>query len=210
MQQSVERAYELTVAHDLYRRPGGLAGVWGPLIRTWLQDMLPDDAADMCSGRVTLFTLAMWPPPPCRRVTVSRFEDKDALIDAAMASVHLPYFLDGRATARFKGQRCVDGTLWASRDVVDIRKAATSNAMPHAIPPSSRFGTLLVDHNHDVTIARSRTIGDFVALTTRDGLQRMIDQGYKHMASQLAVGMHDAWIDQAVAAADCPPKLAMM
>lgn len=193
--QSVERAYELTVANDLYRRKGGLAGVWGPLIRSWLHTMLPDDAAEQCTGRVSLFTLATWPLPPLRRIRVDSFADKDYLVDAAMASVHLPYFLDGKATARFDGQRCVDGTLWAPRDVVDTRKSASLRGDSGIAPSkSSRHGTLLVDHNDDINISRSRTMGDFVALTTREGLHRMIEQGRSHMGAQLRVGMHDDWL----------------
>jgi hypothetical protein len=69
--------------------------VWGPLIRRWLDELLPADAARVCSGRVGLLTLALWPPPP-RRLLVTTFDSKDDLIDAAMASVHIPYFLDGR------------------------------------------------------------------------------------------------------------------
>jgi hypothetical protein len=156
--------------------------------------MLPADAAELCTGRVSLFTLATWPLPPLRRIRVDSFADKDYLVDAAMASVHLPYFLDGRATARFDGQRCVDGTLWAPRDVVDTRKASSIARGDIAPSKSSRHGTLLVDHNDDIAISRSRTMGDFVALTTREGLHRMIEQGRSHMGAQLRVGMHDDWL----------------
>ena len=122
-QASVDLAYGLTLEKDLYNRPGGLAGarrwctlclapcahfavsrsplhshcagVWGPLIRRWLDELLPADAARVCSGRVGLFTLALWPPLP-RHVFVDDFASKEDLIDAAMASVHIPWFLDGR------------------------------------------------------------------------------------------------------------------
>ena len=39
--------------------------------------------------------------------------DREALIDANLASVHVPFFLDGRGTARFRGDACVDGSLGA-------------------------------------------------------------------------------------------------
>lgn len=71
--------------------------MWGPLIKRWLHELLPDDAATVCSGRVGFFSLAVWPPLP-RRVFVSEFDSKEDLIEAAMASVHIPYFLDGRMT----------------------------------------------------------------------------------------------------------------
>ena len=73
------------------------AGVWGPLIQRWLHELLPANAATICSGRVGLFVLAIWPPLP-HHLMVSDFESKDDLVEAAMASVHIPYFLDGHMT----------------------------------------------------------------------------------------------------------------
>ena len=44
-----------------------------------------------------LFVLAVWPPLP-HHLMVSEFASKDDLVEAAMASVHIPYFLDGHMT----------------------------------------------------------------------------------------------------------------
>lgn len=30
----------------MFTRPWGLAGVWGGLVREWLEDLLPEDAAE--------------------------------------------------------------------------------------------------------------------------------------------------------------------
>ena len=194
--------------------------MWGPLIKRWLHELLPDDAATICSGRVGLFSLAIWPPLP-QRVYVSDFESKEDLIEAAMASVHIPYFLDGRMTCvrarargfrvltracsrRFRGKRCIDGSVAARRDVVDTRrKQPVADAPP----------TLLIDHNADPEIANSRKFGDFVVrpawpqpqfaaanvappqeLATREGLQRMVDAGYAYTRGQLDAGRLDALI----------------
>lgn len=40
------------------RRPLGLAGVWGAIIRASLHELLPDDAAQMCSGRMEVVMTA--------------------------------------------------------------------------------------------------------------------------------------------------------
>lgn len=37
----------------------GLAGVWGPLVRQWLDELLPQDAADLCSSRLFLQVLEL-------------------------------------------------------------------------------------------------------------------------------------------------------
>lgn len=50
---AVERAYQLSLEYDLWQRPLGVVGVWGALIRRWLDDLLPEDAHLRC-GRVRL------------------------------------------------------------------------------------------------------------------------------------------------------------
>ena len=39
--------------NDIWNRPGGLAGIWGSLVREWLDELLPEDAAERCNGRVS-------------------------------------------------------------------------------------------------------------------------------------------------------------
>ena len=91
------------------------AGVWGPLIQRWLHELLPADAATVCSGRVGLFVLAIWPPLP-HHLMVSEFQSKDDLVEAAMASVHIPYFLDGHMTCAYTRLRvCFSVLMPAAR-----------------------------------------------------------------------------------------------
>lgn len=89
--------------------PAALAGVWGGLIRAWLEELLPDDAAARCSRRVTVQFCVV---RSCRRggvrmARVREFATRAALIDALLASVHLPLFLDGRLFCRI----AVDGRV---------------------------------------------------------------------------------------------------
>ncbi len=53
-QRALDLAHELCQRHGVFRRPLGLAGVWGGLVRTWLQELLPLHAAQLCSGRAAL------------------------------------------------------------------------------------------------------------------------------------------------------------
>lgn len=46
---AVERAYQLSIEADLWQRPLGVVGVWGGLIRRWLDDLLPEDAHLLCA-----------------------------------------------------------------------------------------------------------------------------------------------------------------
>jgi hypothetical protein len=94
--------------------------------------------------------------------------------------------------SRFRGRRCIDGSVAARRDVVDTRKRLAAAAAACALPPLPP--TLLVDHNADEAVSSNRKALDFVSLTTREGLQRMVDGGYAYMAAELASGRLDALI----------------
>lgn len=47
-------AHKLALEHGIFERPLGVAGIWGGIIRQWLDDLLPDNAVELCSGRVRL------------------------------------------------------------------------------------------------------------------------------------------------------------
>ena len=66
---AIERARELADEAHLFARLG-LVGIWGGLIRTWLHDLLPADAAARCSGRVSLMLTSV--SQGLRRVYVDR------------------------------------------------------------------------------------------------------------------------------------------
>ena len=52
MPLAAERALSLSMSISLWARPLGLVGVWGALVREWLRELLPEDAAEQCKGRV--------------------------------------------------------------------------------------------------------------------------------------------------------------
>jgi hypothetical protein len=68
----------------VYDRPAGLAGIWGSLIRDWLEELLPADAAERCAGRVRLVVTEV---PSLRIRYLENFESKQDLIDANSESV---------------------------------------------------------------------------------------------------------------------------
>jgi len=184
--RAVDLADALSRDTGVYER-GSLAGVWGGLIDAWLLQLLPEEAGRVCDGRVTLITLALW-PPPSRHLKLHRFASRDDVVAACRASIHVPFFLDGKAAYRHAGRLCVDGSIAAARDIV-------------AVSPNREL-TLLLDHNDDPRIGGRRRTGDFLALRTRAGLDAMVEQGAGHMRAQLAAGHLAAWLDAAAAAAE--------
>ncbi|KAI8466339.1 MAG: hypothetical protein J3K34DRAFT_433904 [Monoraphidium minutum] len=106
---ALRRAAELADAAGVGPRPWGLAGVWGGLVRRWLSELLPEDAAPRCNAaRVSVAVTRL---PFLTSEAVSGFKDKADVIEATMASVHIPLFMDGRPWACCRGVRCIDGSF---------------------------------------------------------------------------------------------------
>ena len=105
---ALNHAHKLAVENGVFERPLGLVGVWGGMLRTWLHDLLPEDAAERCSGKVQVVVTAV---PKFHRETISYFENKNEVIDACLGSAHVPFLMDGKFAAKVKGQRVVDGAL---------------------------------------------------------------------------------------------------
>jgi hypothetical protein len=87
---------------------GHPAGIWGAIVRRWLDELLPADAHERCSGRVSIVLTQL---PLLSTVSVDRFPTKASLIDAALASAHVPFFMDGQLAASYAGGACIDGSF---------------------------------------------------------------------------------------------------
>lgn len=163
----------------------GLAGVWGEIVREWLDDLLPPDAAQRASGRVTIVVLRTLPYP--RRLRFSEFSSRHDLIDCALASCHIPYFLDGHFTARFRRQRWIDGSFLASKK--------RGLRMDDGTPP-----LLLLDPAADPGAPR-----DFLRLRTPEAVRAILESGIAYsrspqvrvQAAQLAAARPWRWSDAA-------------
>ena len=105
-------------------------------MEAWLEEILPDDAAERCDGRCLLTVNSLGEAlvarprraaPPTRRPLLlrragwwrrrrlSRYESRATLIDACLATAHIPFFLD---EAGLEGPCCrwwrCDGTSGAA------------------------------------------------------------------------------------------------
>jgi len=88
---AIDSAYRLSNEEKLWDKKLGLLGIWGGLVRRWLDEILPHDAHDICRGRLKLVVTDVLRR---RQVYLEDFSDKKDLIDANMASIHIPLFLD--------------------------------------------------------------------------------------------------------------------
>lgn len=159
----LRRAYELSVEYGVWERPLGLTGVWGGLVERWLDELLPVDAHELCRGRVTVVVTTL---PDMRQVGISDFRDRRDLIDACMASSHVPLALDMRATRECRGRACIDGSFpdffYGNCDLL------------------TRGGSAVVfDYFEDKELKRQGRM-DMLQLTSYEQILERIDCGYRY------------------------------
>jgi hypothetical protein len=166
MDDAFDHAITLSKRRQLFERPLGLAGVWGDVVEEWLHDLLPSDAARRTNGRVGILMLRTLPYP--RRVMRTHFSDRSDLIQCALASCHIPYFMNGRFSARYGGGRWIDGSFLSSRR--DL----------HA--PDGTMPLLMLDPACDPSAPR-----DFLRLRQPQGVRDILDSGKAWARSPLVL-----------------------
>ncbi|CAI7903110.1 unnamed protein product [Closterium sp. NIES-54] len=122
-------AFDLSLANGVWDRPAGMAGVWGRLVGEWLELMLPADAHTRCTHRLSLHIVTLpsirHRAPWFQRQVVSHFPSRADLIACCLASVHIPFFMDGRPWTLYRGRRCVDGSILAMPEHLALASASS-------------------------------------------------------------------------------------
>ncbi|PNW77319.1 hypothetical protein CHLRE_10g431350v5 [Chlamydomonas reinhardtii] len=160
----LQRAYDLSVQHGIWERPLGLVGVWGSLIEQWLDDLLPDDAAERCRGKITIIVTTL---PNMGQVGISDFKDKKDLINCAMASAHIPMLLDLKFARLCRGKFCVDGSFpdFFYNDNSELLKAGGS--------------AVIFDYFQDTNLVRKGRM-DMLSLKQYEEVKHIMQVGYEY------------------------------
>ena len=167
MRDAFDLAFRLAQEHRVWDRPEGLAGIWGNMIRRWLQELLPENAAELCNARVYISVTHIQPSlfEPMKRNQISTFQSKEEVIDACMTSVHIPFFIDGNAVRDFRGDLCVDGSLLFFLQNVPWQTEA------HEIEPA-----WVCNHNEDATLMAKNW--SFLQTVSPECFEEMFALGY--------------------------------
>ena len=128
--QAADIAISLAHRDKVFEKRLGLYGIWGNMVNEWLEELLPDEIT--ASVQSNLF-LAVTPFPRIWKGTtyVTGFQNKNELIEACMASTHIPYFMNKRATAKFRDRRyvpCID-VLTHTHTHADYKKGKQSTTI---------------------------------------------------------------------------------
>ena len=159
-EEAFRLALDLCDKYEIFSRPLGLAGRWGGLVREWINALLPMDAHERCRGKVhvliTHIAIDPFAPegspqklswPLLKRVRVTDFRDRADLVDCVMASVHIPWFMDGTIAATFRGQNFVDGSF-LQRD----GELTVPLLVPVCGCEENGFPDVTVDHKYDASL----------------------------------------------------------
>ncbi|EFN59813.1 hypothetical protein CHLNCDRAFT_133552 [Chlorella variabilis] len=221
LERAAERAGEVFTEHGVHDRLFGLLGVWGSIARRCLEELLPEDAHTRCTGRVRL-RITAW--PSLSPLFLERFHSKADLIDACMASSHLPFLLDGRLAARVRGVKAMDGAFcrwaWMMRQPGGLRRLLSlgvgtiggdpvPSAAPQALeardarPPSARqqagaaqhaAASFMLDYTFDEALGPLRLRFGAVRLRTAEGLQQLVRSGFEYGQRLHTQGVWATWL----------------
>ncbi|MEW5309055.1 MAG: hypothetical protein WDW38_000967 [Sanguina aurantia] len=171
----LQRAYDLSMKYKIWERPMGLMGVWGSLIEEWLNSLLPDDAADRCRDRVNIVVTQL---PSLAQVGITDFKSKADLINVAMASSHIPIFLDMKVARKCRGSYCVDGSF------PDFFYNENSDLL--------QLGgdAVVFDYFFDANIPRKGRM-DMLEVKTFEEVQHIMQLGYEYAARLQGDGQFD-------------------
>ncbi|KAG1678201.1 hypothetical protein FOA52_016138 [Chlamydomonas sp. UWO 241] len=160
---ALARAYELSHKYGVWDRPQSIVGVLSALVEEWLHSLLPDNAHELCRGRVTVVVTTL---PDLQQIGISDFRDKQDLIDAIMASSHVPFVLDLKSTRTCRGRECVDGSLpdffYGNCDLLTHKGEA-----------------IVFDYFYDTNLKRSGRM-DMLKLTSYEDMKERIQIGYAY------------------------------
>ena len=168
--QATEVALTQTLESGVYSKGRGLAGELGSLLNAWLETVVPQD---LSMESVENLKIAIAPAAFKSPKVVSDFADRRDVIDACLASCHIPVFLDGRATAMYRGEAVIDGSFY----YFVTKDRFTGLPLP---PGRSADDVLWVDYTDDDEFMAS-TGGNFLALQSPEGIKGMVESGYNHM-----------------------------
>lgn len=181
MEHALDVAFRLCQEAGVWERgKWGLFGIWGQLVDDWLEELLPADADARCGGRVRVAINAApeLSRPYLEPRLVERYSSRRDLIEANLASVHVPLFLDKSLTAGFRGGRYVDGSIrWGDR--LGWRRM---------LPPDDAPFLRLSSASDKRMRAKYAKPQDFLALTTREGVGEMMAWGAEHVEALDADG----------------------
>lgn len=163
---------------QLHREPP----YWAGYIRRWLDGCLPADAHDKCNRRLHISITEL--APTFGTTTISTYADRSDLIDAVLASVHVPFWLDRKFCTSFRGSSCIDGSVYLPR----FSEPHLLARPPYTLPDGGAADVRIFQFNDPRMQAAYPSPTDFLATKSRDEKVQMMAWGASHVEELDAAG----------------------
>lgn len=177
-EEAASVAIRIASEHNVWQSKTGLAGIWGSLIRKFLEEIIPDDLSEETLSKINiLVTPRFFLKGP---KLLSRFDSKADLIEAIMASVHIPLFMNGKVTTTYKEEKYMDGSFWSM--VANIKGPWPVDQI------DKRRDVLHIDYNHDKDFISENGSTAITKAISPDDVHEMMKRGYEYMQKQAEDG----------------------
>lgn len=185
-------AFELGAGDGLFNSDPGARPALGSVIRKWLWHVLPDDAAERCDGRLTVQVTVWRGWRGFEVIRVGRFASNETLVDTLMCSLHIPWFIDGRAWARLQldDGECV---LACDGSIARILPLGVPHEKVDVMDFEGVQPDYLVSHTEDEYYRKGGP--GFVDLLDLNYALDMMQRGYEFTQQRLADGMENKSVD---------------
>ncbi|KAJ1416797.1 acyl transferase/acyl hydrolase/lysophospholipase [Ochromonadaceae sp. CCMP2298] len=183
--KAAELAIRIAHSRNVWDSKSGLAGIWGPMVEQFLQELLPDQLSHKALQKINVLVTPVKPRNLVRGPRLlNGFEGKADLIEALMASTHIPFFMNGKLTSGYKGKRYIDGSFWSMI-------AKVKGPFPAELQRELDFSkdVFVVDQNQDTVFMGTFEDSSITQLITPEGLYAMMDAGYSYMEKMHRAGL---------------------
>lgn len=169
-----EVAVRIGKAYGVDKSRTGLVGVFGRIAKEFLEELTPPNPEETQLRRLNIVVTP-------RRVhqgpeVLTGFYTKEDVINAVMASIHIPLIMNGELFAEYQQQKYIDGSFWTL-----IRSAGFAWRMRNLEVGMERPGTLLLDYKHDSAFMQTFGKMSIMKLVRPDDLHVMMDFGYDYV-----------------------------
>ena len=131
----------------------GLVGRFKGIVRTWLDELLPNDAHERCSGKVFVLVHGL----KNGRKLCSEWDSRGALIETLLSATHIPFLMD---LSPFHVNR---GPRGAGDDLLSFDAALTMRSSDELQPQKERVGEsdamILIDYKDDEKVLAAQSKG---------------------------------------------------
>lgn len=94
-----------------------------------------------------------------------------------MASVHIPYFLDGKLTTDFRSKPHIDGSFLTKPE--DYHKFINTNLSSSIESNSNNDNVIFLDWKQDPILSK-RSLVDAVSVISKEGIWDLMERGRMH------------------------------